>query len=176
MVSLQKSAVTPALDPLLPSLYVEPLSAEEASRGACYAEARLLCFLGPTGRPSLLLVLPLPCQHVVPLPLPACLDPAVRLESQLRIHLPSGLSQKPWAVHSGPVLWDCGFNPCFLESGGPLHGLRSNHSVGEAAQRDSAPAGPLPHVFQSTKVCGWATSLQYLRKRERKEERERNRI
>lgn len=127
-----------ALDPLLPSLCVEPLSTEEASHRACCAEARLLCSLGPTGRPSLLRVLPLPPQRVVPIPLPAYLGPAVRLESQLLVHLPSGLSEKPWAqfivdkscgiVVSTHVPW----SPEFL-----CMVFAATTSVGEAAQRGS---------------------------------------
>lgn len=162
-----------ALDPLLPSLCAEPLSAE-ASHGAGCAEARLLCSLGPTGRPSSLRVLPLPHQHVVPLPLPAYLDPAVRLKRQLHVHLPSGLSEKPWAqftvdksygiVISTRVPWSLEFLCMFFAA---------TTSVGEAAQRGSGlQQAPTPCASVSQSLWLGHFSPVFKKRKERGEGKE----
>lgn len=57
---------TEALDHPLLSVYIEPLSTDEANSGAYCAEAWLLSSTCPKGSPDLYLILYLASQYVVP--------------------------------------------------------------------------------------------------------------
>lgn len=107
-----------ALDPLLLSLHVEPLSTEEASPGACRAEARLLSSLSPTGGPSLFLVPPLPPPACWPPPAASLSGPCPCVWKASFTSIPSGLSQNPWhsSQWTSPVGVWC--QPVFLGARG----------------------------------------------------------